>query len=224
MYIYRLTNILNNKVYIGLTKKLPKYRLSEHKTEAFRRNSPHAIHCAIRKYGIDSFSFDVIYQVITNNRQDLIDAEIYFIKEYDCCVLDGNTKGYNMTRGGQFMDSEQASLNNKRQLENGTHYLLSERAVRMRKEISDNRIAEGTHNFQGEEASKLASKRNLDRVKNGTNPFAGKLGRENNLKRIENGTHNWTIERTCPHCQLTGKGNNMLRYHFDNCKKLPLDT
>jgi hypothetical protein len=25
-------------------------------------------------------------------------------------------------------------------------------------------------------------------------------------------------KRTCPHCSLTGKGGNMTRYHFDNCK------
>ena len=25
--------------------------------------------------------------------------------------------------------------------------------------------------------------------------------------------------RTCPHCGLTGKGANMTRYHFDNCKR-----
>ena len=24
--------------------------------------------------------------------------------------------------------------------------------------------------------------------------------------------------KTCPHCNLTGKGSNMTRYHFDNCK------
>jgi hypothetical protein len=24
--------------------------------------------------------------------------------------------------------------------------------------------------------------------------------------------------RTCPHCGITGKGANMTRYHFDNCK------
>ena len=26
--------------------------------------------------------------------------------------------------------------------------------------------------------------------------------------------------RTCPHCGTTGKGANMTRYHFDNCKKV----
>ena len=28
---------------------------------------------------------------------------------------------------------------------------------------------------------------------------------------------------TCPHCGLSGKGPNMKRYHFDNCKKKPKD-
>jgi hypothetical protein len=27
-----------------------------------------------------------------------------------------------------------------------------------------------------------------------------------------------TIEYTCPHCSKVGKGPNMKRYHFDNCK------
>jgi hypothetical protein len=26
-------------------------------------------------------------------------------------------------------------------------------------------------------------------------------------------------ERTCPWCNLTGKGANMTRHHFDNCKQ-----
>jgi len=25
-------------------------------------------------------------------------------------------------------------------------------------------------------------------------------------------------ERTCPYCDFTGKGPNMTRYHFENCK------
>jgi len=32
------------------------------------------------------------------------------------------------------------------------------------------------------------------------------------------GRHCCQIERTCPHCNLVGIGQNMLRYHFDNCK------
>lgn len=200
MFIYRLTNQINNKVYIGLTKKKPKYRLAEHVKSA-EKGSGWFIHAAIRKYGIENFSFEVIYQIITQDKKDLIDAEIYFIKEHNCCILDGREKGYNMTRGGQFMDSEQASLNNKKRVKDGTHYLLSEKANEIRRKTAALRIENGTHNFQGEEASKRASKRNNDNVINGTNPF--------------------TIERTCPYCKLTGKGLSMLRYHFDNCKLHP---
>ena len=29
------------------------------------------------------------------------------------------------------------------------------------------------------------------------------------------------IETTCPHCSLTGRGGNMKKYHFDNCKSKP---
>lgn len=27
------------------------------------------------------------------------------------------------------------------------------------------------------------------------------------------------VEKTCPHCNKTGKGGNMTRYHFNNCKE-----
>ena len=27
-----------------------------------------------------------------------------------------------------------------------------------------------------------------------------------------------TVSVTCPHCNKTGRGGNMTRYHFDNCK------
>jgi hypothetical protein len=27
------------------------------------------------------------------------------------------------------------------------------------------------------------------------------------------------LERICPHCGTTGRGGNMLRYHFENCKQ-----
>lgn len=223
MYIYRLTNKINNKIYIGLTKKTPKYRLSEHLSEV-KRNSKHAIHCAIRKYGIDNFSFEVIHEVTTNNREDLINAEIYFIKKYDCCLLDGPDKGYNMTRGGQFMDSEHASINNQKRIKDGTHIFLTEEFDKIRKQLLQDKLSTGTHNFQGTIGSERATRINLERSKSGTNPFSGENGSKLNKSRIENGTHNFIIERTCPHCNLTGKGYNMLRYHFDNCKKLTFDT
>ena len=37
-YIYKITNILNNKSYIGLTIREPKIRFEEHKRKAFDKN------------------------------------------------------------------------------------------------------------------------------------------------------------------------------------------
>lgn len=41
-----------------------------------------------------------------------------------------------------------------------------------------------------------------------------RLKRQRPLKK----PHNWR-ELTCPYCQKTGRGPNMGRYHFDNCKQ-----
>lgn len=37
--------------------------------------------------------------------------------------------------------------------------------------------------------------------------------------RIANKTHNFITHHTCPHCNKTGKGPMMFRWHFDKCKK-----
>ena len=63
-YIYKITNILNNKIYIGQTIRQPSLRWNEHKSESLCSTSKHGrlyhLHCAIRKYGVDSFIFEVI--------------------------------------------------------------------------------------------------------------------------------------------------------------------
>lgn len=220
MIIYRITNHINNKVYIGLTTKKLNHRFNDHVSESNTRPST-LLHKAFIKYDVKNFSIESICSIITDNINDLHELEKYFIREYKSCVLDKNSHGYNMTRGGEFMDPETASYYNRKRIESGTHYLQSEKADICRKETLKRRIENGTHNFQGEAQSKFATKRNLERVANGTNPFCGP---QQNNKRILEGTHNFIIVRTCPHCNLTGKGPNMLRYHFDNCKSLTLNT
>ena len=59
-YIYRITNTINNKCYIGQTKDYEQ-RFAEHK-RLLRRNkhqNPH-LQSAWNKYGEKNFSFDVI--------------------------------------------------------------------------------------------------------------------------------------------------------------------
>jgi group I intron endonuclease len=93
--IYKATNILNGKSYIGFTKNFVK-RKSVHKRNAFQKNIKFVFYQAIRKYGWDNFKWEVIYESL-DAQHCLTIMEPYFITEYNTF----GENGYNMTRGGE---------------------------------------------------------------------------------------------------------------------------
>lgn len=90
--IYKITNKLTNDCYIGLSVDIEK-RWQRHKW-AYKqpKNNTH-LYLAMRKYGIENFSFEVIEQC---HKEELQDREIYWINYYD-----SYNHGYNMTPGGE---------------------------------------------------------------------------------------------------------------------------
>lgn len=98
MIIYKATNKLNNKVYIGQTIRSLEYRKNQHlrdsQKEERRKNKP--FHNAIAKYGIETFEFEVIDTATTQDELDK--KEIYWIAYYDSTNRD---KGYNRDSGGR---------------------------------------------------------------------------------------------------------------------------
>ena len=58
-YIYKITNQLNNKCYIGQTTDY-KRRFQEHKNLGYGVEENKLLYYAIKKYGIENFSFEVI--------------------------------------------------------------------------------------------------------------------------------------------------------------------
>ena len=95
--IYKITNLINNKIYIGQSKNIEK-RWARHRTGPFNLNNncyDSPLYRAIRKYGLNNFSFEVIEQC---NNTDLNKKEIYWIHFYDS---NNNDKGYNLTDGGE---------------------------------------------------------------------------------------------------------------------------
>jgi group I intron endonuclease len=94
MVIYKITNLVNGKIYIGqTTNKHPEYRFSGHKADAkYRPTLP--IHKAIKKYGESSFSFEVIKQC--NDLNHLDKMEQFYIKHFNSLV----PNGYNVDPGG----------------------------------------------------------------------------------------------------------------------------
>jgi group I intron endonuclease len=96
MLIYRVKNVLNNKVYIGKwNHPTVDQRWRLHKS-AVKRGSSYYFHRALRKYGFDAFQIEVIDKADSPTR--LSELEIAYIALYQS---NDPEKGYNMTSGGE---------------------------------------------------------------------------------------------------------------------------
>lgn len=92
-YIYKITNIINGKLYIGQTSSSIEERWKEHIKDSQKENIKNRpLYKAINKYGINSFKIDIIEEIINN---DIASREKYWIEYF------GTFKyGYNATIGG----------------------------------------------------------------------------------------------------------------------------
>lgn len=91
--IYKITNTINGKMYIGQAIDIEK-RWKEH--EYSSKNGNQIIYRAIRKYGLDRFSFDIVEECA---KEDLDRLEILYIKKLNS-FFKWDNGGYNMTLGG----------------------------------------------------------------------------------------------------------------------------
>jgi group I intron endonuclease len=90
--IYKITNLINSKVYIGQTKKELQKRWSGH----CNKNGCVHLYAAIKKYGKDNFKIEQID--IAVDKKNLDNKEIFWINYYNST---DKLKGYNLTYGGQ---------------------------------------------------------------------------------------------------------------------------
>lgn len=90
--IYKITNKINGKAYIGQSVDILK-RWSRHKSNINNILHEEAIYCAMRKYSIENFTFEVIEEC---EAEQLDSREIYWISYYNTMT----PNGYNMTAGG----------------------------------------------------------------------------------------------------------------------------
>lgn len=91
--IYKITNIVNSKIYIGKTIKSLNYRFSRHLINANKKINRH-LYDSINRYGKEAFKIELIEECA----DDLLNKrEIYWISKHK-----SNQKefGYNMTDGG----------------------------------------------------------------------------------------------------------------------------
>ena len=116
--IYKITNKINNQSYIGQSVDIEK-RKKEHLRNISDYNLNNSIYQALRKYGQENFSFEVLEEC---NKEELNDKEVYWISFYD-----SYNNGYNMTPGGDFNPSNVPEIVEKR-----TKKLLTDKEINIK--------------------------------------------------------------------------------------------
>lgn len=89
MYLYRITNNINGKIYIGITNNY-KRRWANHGLD------DSVIGLAIKKYGKQNFTFEVLFSGVPIEKID--ELEIEQIKLHNSLV----PNGYNVSKGGNY--------------------------------------------------------------------------------------------------------------------------
>lgn len=94
MLIYKITNKINKKIYIGKTIRDLNVRWQEHIRDSKNSNTP--LYLAMRKYGLNNFSIEIIKDNI-KTIEELNKLEQYYIKLYNST---SHENGYNIALGG----------------------------------------------------------------------------------------------------------------------------
>lgn len=95
MFVYLLTNAIDEKKYVGKTEKTVEERWREHVSNSHNPKKQEYLYRAMRKHGVDNFSRTLL--ATASSAEELNDLERRFIQEMN--TLSPN--GYNMTYGGE---------------------------------------------------------------------------------------------------------------------------
>lgn len=118
MYIYKITNLINNKCYVGQTTKSIKKRFYQHISMARCmsrcKNSVQVISKAIAKYGPENFKFEVVKFFDGITPEELTNQEIKYIKFYNTM----GPNGYNMILGSP---NGPKTIDTKKKISNTSH-------------------------------------------------------------------------------------------------------
>lgn len=126
MLIYKITNLINNKVYIGLTLQKLSVRWSQH--IYFSKFSNRKLYKAIRKYGHSNFTIESLD--VSESIEELCVKEVYWINFYKATI-----DGYNNSSGG-------------------TYYQHSTDCKQLMSRLAKERILKNGHPFTGKKHSK----------------------------------------------------------------------
>lgn len=127
--IYKITNTINGKVYIGQTRSGFRKRYMKH-INSFKHNKGHTkkFYDDYIKYGPDSFVFEIVQ--IENDVSKLDDLEIKYIKQYNSIE-----SGYNTLSGGNYYYKDKETKYLKKNVSNPDNSFREKRSEYMKTRI-----------------------------------------------------------------------------------------
>lgn len=175
--IYKITNLINGKQYIGQTSKLyVNTRWCEHKNNA-RNGKKSYLYNAIRKYGEDNFEFKVLLSKIPIEKLDFY--EQLWIKKLNT----RSPNGYNLTDGGGgtrgFIPWDKGIKRSKEDIEKMKARFTPEVREKISKRVS------GNNNPMYGRRGELSPAYGLQRFGE-DNPFYGKTHSEETKQKLSN--------------------------------------
>ncbi len=99
-YIYKITNTINGKAYVGQTLYSLEKRFADHVKDSTKSvHSKRPLYKAMLKYGCAAFSIEIVEE-LPNDPEVLNNREIYWITKFHTYCKDPLGPGYNATLGG----------------------------------------------------------------------------------------------------------------------------
>lgn len=216
--IYKITNTINGKIYIG-----------KHQTNNLNDGyygSGRALKNAIRKYGRENFTKEILYVFNSGVEMDAKEKELV-TEEF---VLRDDT--YNLGVGGEggphFKGKTHSAEAIRKRTDSRSGYKHSADTRQKISEANLHRIvSEDTKRKISETAKKRVSPDSTKHKQKSTVKYVMTEEHKMNIAvSVKNaGVINDNVFKTivCPHCNKEGQKLAMLRHHFDNCKFIKLE-
>jgi group I intron endonuclease len=159
MQVYKITNMINGKVYIGKTETTLERRWKKHLSDF--RKKPYHLYFAMRKYGVENFTIETVQTASSKEQLNGLEQRII-------AALKANTPsiGYNMTIGG----------------DGGAGHTLS---IEGRRKVSAARRASGTSWSKGKSLSDT-HRRNIAKALKGNHNCLGRTVSKATRQKLSN--------------------------------------
>lgn len=216
MFVYKISNSINNKVYIGITSYSIEQRYKWHVRDC-KSGVEKKLYRAMIKHGIDNFKIELLESV----DDAIIDKREEFYIEY----YDSFNNGYNASPVShgvrRHTEEDKKLMSEKARGRKQSKETLEKKSIAMKKFWEDNEelkkqyVQYAQTNFGNREYTQTKEFRENARKR--------MIGTKRSLETIEKlrlsrKPDNVKNKVVCPYCNKEGQEAAMKRWHFDNCK------